>query len=136
MCVSLLIRYEAKRMQQFVKNCAPLWFVREEARYEIAALLPNALQFSERTTFSRQKAPQSKDCSALQDGALRHGHQSAAHTVGEERRTCRHVFKCRCDTFVSFFLTLTVANIFGGLLTLLHSCYRYFGVCVCVSVCV
>ena len=45
---------------------------------------------------------------ASQDGALRRGHQSAALLVEEKRRTCRHVFKCRCVTFVAFFLMYTV----------------------------
>ena len=62
----------------------------------------------------RQKAPQSLYCGALQDGALRHGHQSAALLVGEKRRTCRHVFKCRCDTFVAFFLTYTICTCHGS----------------------
>ena len=41
--------------------------------YGIAAI------FANRAAFSRQKVLQSKDCGALQDGALRHSHQSAAH---------------------------------------------------------
>ena len=71
--------------------------------------LPNAPQFGERATFSRLKVPQSLDCGALQDGALRLGHQSAAHTVGEKWHTWRCVFKYRGSTFVVFFLTYTVA---------------------------
>ena len=74
--------------------------------------LPNAPQFGERATFSRQKASQSKDCGALQDGALWR-HQSAAHTVGEKWRTCRHVLKCCCDTLV-FFFTRPYLLFFGG----------------------
>ena len=64
--------------------------------------------FAKCATFSRQKAPQSLNCGALQDGALRRGHQSAVFLVGEKRRTCRHVFKCHCGTFVVFILTCTI----------------------------
>ena len=44
---------------------------------------------------------QSLNCGTLQDGALRCGHQSVAHTVEEKRCTRCHVFKCRCDTFAA-----------------------------------
>ena len=70
--------------------------------------LPNALQFGECAAFSRQKAPQSLDCSTLQDGALWRGHQNAAHMVGEKQCTWRRIFKCCCGMFVAFFLTHTV----------------------------
>ena len=77
-------------MQLFVKICAPqsdkttrhtfmicLWICTGTAGYGIAAL------FAKCATFSQQKVPQSKDFGALQDDALRRGHQIVAHTVGE-----------------------------------------------------
>ena len=61
------------------------------------------------THFHGKRCRNSKDCgSTLQDGTLRCGHQSEALLVGEKRCECRHVFKCRCGTFVVFFLTRTV----------------------------
>ena len=63
--------------------------------------------FAKRAAFSRQKAPQSKNCGALQDGALRSSHQSGALLPpkcgafdGRKWRECRPVFKCRCGAFV------------------------------------
>ena len=50
--------------------------------------LPNAPQLGECTTFSRQKAPQSLNCGALQDSALQRGHQSVMYMVGEKQCTC------------------------------------------------
>ena len=115
-----------------------LWICAGSVGYGIAALfakraairrtrriLANAPQFGERATFSRQKAPQSLNCGALQDGALRRGHQSAAHTVGEKWCTWRRVFTCRRGAFVAFFLTYIVY-----VYILVNLC-----VCVCVSVC-
>ena len=80
------------KMKQFVKknlhrflirNRAPLlWFasgfVQEVPGYGLQRFLPNAPQFGECATFSRQKVPQSLDCGTLQDSALWRGHQSAA----------------------------------------------------------
>ena len=64
---------------------------------------------------TRCNSVQSLDCDTLQDGALRRDikvrrfcHQSVALLVGEKWSECRHVFKCRCDVFVAFFLTRTV----------------------------
>ena len=72
-----------------------LWFasgfVQEAPDTELQLFLPNVPQFGEYAAFSRQKA---KDC--------------AAHTVEEKWCTWRQVFKCRCGTFVAFFLTYTV----------------------------
>ena len=44
---------------------------------KVPQFLPNAPQFGESAAFSWQKAPQSLDCSALQDGTLRCGAGSA-----------------------------------------------------------
>ena len=48
---------------------------------ELQHFLPITPQFGERTTFSRQKALQSLDCGALQDGAMQRTRweKSAAH---------------------------------------------------------
>ena len=96
-------------------RAALLWFVREAPGYGIAALFAKcAVIFGKRAAFSRQKVPQSNlaHCGAAikvrQNSAHWHGHQSAALLVGEKRRTCRHVFKCRRSTFVAFFLTYAV----------------------------
>ena len=77
-------------------------------RYGLLCFLPNAPQFGEHTAFLRQKASQSLDCCALQDGVLQHGHHSVAHTVGEKQRTWRRVLTCRCGIFVAFFMTRTI----------------------------
>ena len=47
---------------------------------------------------------------ALQDGVLGRftRRRSATHTVGEKWHTLHHVFKCRCDVFVAFFVTCAV----------------------------
>ena len=62
-----------------IRNCGTVC----QTRYNS----PNALQFAKRDAFSWQKAPQSLDCDALQDGAAikvrRFCHQSAALLVGE-----------------------------------------------------
>ena len=50
--------------------------------------LSNVPQLCECNTFSRQKAPQSLNCGALQDSALQHGHKSAKYMVGEKQCTC------------------------------------------------
>ena len=71
-----------------------LWICTRSDGIRIAAI------FAKCATFSRQKAPQSLNCGALQDGALRRGHQSVMFLVGEKRRTCRHVYKCHCCTLV------------------------------------
>ena len=110
------IRYASKRMQKFDKffrhflitnRATLLWFasgfVREAPGHGLRRFLPNVPQFGEHAAFSRQKAPQSLDCGA----AI----QSASLLVGEKRRTCRHVFKCRCSAFVAFFLTRTVCTL-------------------------
>ena len=81
--------------------------------------LPNATQFGKRAAFSRQKVPQSLDCGALQDSALRRGRQSAALLVGEKRRTCRHVFKCRCSVFVAIPFDAYCSGDFGVNLNIL-----------------
>ena len=112
------IRCTSKRMQQFVKfvrrllirtRATLLWFasgfVREATDTELRHLLANAPQFSERAAFSRQKA---RIVVLYKDGALRYGHQSAAHTMGEKRCTWHRAFTCRRGTFVAFFLTYTV----------------------------
>ena len=88
--VTFVHTVHVKRMQQFVKICVPLfdkklrltfmlclWICARSAGTWIAAI------FAKCATFSRQKAPQSLNCGALQDGALRRGHQSAVFLVGE-----------------------------------------------------
>ena len=50
---------------------------------------------AKRTAFSWQKALQSLSCSALQDGTLRHGHQSAAKRA-TIRRNAPHFHGKRC----------------------------------------
>ena len=126
------IRYTSKRMQQFAKfvrcflirnRTALLWFVRKAPGYRIAAFFAKRATifakcaairrtcrtFTAKGTVIQKKAPQSLDCSALQDGALRHGHKSAALLVGEKQHTRRHVFKCRHHgAFVALFLTYTI----------------------------
>ena len=101
--------YKFVRRNLIRQRTSLLWFafgfVREVPDTDLRRFLSNAPQFGEHATFSRQKAPQSLDCGALQAGALRCSHQSAAHTVGEKQRTCRHIFKCCRGTFVAFFLT-------------------------------
>ena len=102
-------------MQQFVKfvhhffapqvyenRDALLWFVWEVPGYGIAALFAKRTAiFAERTAFSRQKAP--KDCGALQDGALRRGHQSAV-LLAEESSAIYAIFSNAADVaFVAFF---------------------------------
>ena len=61
--------------------------------------------------------PQSKDCSALQDGdtqSLQDGGRTVVRPSkcgafgGRKATHMPHVLKCRCDTFVAFFLTRTV----------------------------
>ena len=116
----------------FYENHATLlWFAREVPGYGIATLFAKCAAIlqtrrifaAEGATAIQQKAPQPLDCGALQDtatlglwrftrrcdGALQHGHQSAALLVGEKQCTCRHVFKCRCAMFVAFVLTRTVS---------------------------
>ena len=50
-----------------------------------------------------------KDCSALQDGALRHGHQSAALLAGESDANAT-MFSSAAAARVTFFLTCTVVD--------------------------
>ena len=90
------------RMQQFVKICTPqydkttcdtfmvcLWICAGSVGITVLRhFLLNVPQFGEYAAFSWQKVTQSLNWGALKDGALRRGHQSAAHTVGEKRRTC------------------------------------------------
>ena len=45
----------------------------------------------------------------VRGGTLRCGHQSVALLVGEKQRTCRHVFKCHCGTFVFFLRVLYIS---------------------------
>ena len=97
-------QFEEKKLRRFLirTHATLLWFASE--------FLPNEPQFGKHATFSRQKASQSLNCSALQDGALQCSHQSAGHPVGEKQCTWRRVFKCSCDAFVVFFLTRTLCR--------------------------
>ena len=126
----LSLKLPVKKNATICKICVPLFdknmchtfmvcsgFVREAPDMELQRFLPNAprflpnaLQFGERGVFSQQKAPQSTDCGALQDNALRCGHQSVAHTVGEKRHTWHHIFMCCCGAFVAFFLMYTICT--------------------------
>ena len=75
------------------------------------AFLPNAPQFGERATFSRQKAPQCRKRQELRHSTRRHTAawpSKCSAFGGRKVVTCCHVYKCRCDTFVVFFLTLIV----------------------------
>ena len=112
-------------MQQFVKfvrhflaphfyenHAALLWFVREAQGYGIAAL------FAKRATIRQTRRVFMAKGAAilgLRCSTRRCSHQSAALLPskcgafgGRKRHECRHVFRCRCGTFVAFFLTLTV----------------------------
>ena len=89
----------------FTRNRATLlWLVQETSGYGIAAVFAkHAAIFAKCTAMRRTHR-----IFTAKGGALQHGHQSAALLVGEKWRTCCHVFKCRCGTFVSFFLTYSV----------------------------
>ena len=110
-----------KIVPHFYENCAALlWFVREAPRYGIAALfVKRATIFAKCTAIRRTRhiftakgavirqkarivALYKTDCGALQDGALRYGHQSVALLVGES------------GTNAAMFLSASVACFFNS----------------------
>ena len=108
------VRYTSKRTEQFVKIFLPIFDTKSHCTFMVcagSAWIRNCCAFCR----IRLKFCQTRRIST-QDGALRHGHQSAALLVGEKWRTCRHVFKCRCGVFVAIFLTFIV-----------YAMYRNFG---------
>ena len=99
----------SKRKQQFVKICALqsdkttcrtfmacLWICAGSAGIRIAALFAKCAIF-------RRTRRIFKDCGTLQDGALRRGHQSAAHRVGEKRHTCAAFSSATAACLLRFF---------------------------------
>ena len=76
------------------------------AEYGVAALFVKRTAIRRNTHIFTGKAPQSKDCDALQDGTLSGiASKCGAH---QGRRTVRCANQCRCSTFDAFFLMRTV----------------------------